>query len=53
MSSHEESEINLRAIVTFVVVLTVIALSVNVAMYALQSARHDRDRSQPAVAPLR
>ena len=32
---HEESDINIRAIITFVVVLTVISLSIQIAMYGL------------------
>ena len=32
---HEESDINVRSIVTFIVVLTVISLSINVAMIGL------------------
>jgi hypothetical protein len=50
---HEESDINVRAIIWFVIVLTVISLAINVAMWGLfkgleyYEAKHD-----PIVSPL-
>ena len=50
---HEESDINIRAIITFVVVLTTVALGIHVAMYGLFKVLDTiEDRSQPAVSPV-
>jgi hypothetical protein len=50
---HEESDINVRAIVTFVVVLTVIALTIQLAMYGLFKLFDKiEDKTQVAVTPL-
>lgn len=50
---HEESDINVRAIIGFVIVLTVIALAVDVAMYGLFKALdyYEVTHDQP-VSPL-
>src|SRR5689334_23020836 len=50
---HEESDINVRAIITFVVVLTVICLGIQVAMFGL-FALFDKieDKTQPQTSPL-
>ena len=50
---HEESDINVRAIITFVVVLTVIALTIQLAMYGLFKLFDKiEDKTQVAVTPL-
>jgi hypothetical protein len=50
---HEARDINIRAIITFVVVLTVVALGIHVAMYGLFKLLDTiEDRSQPAVSPI-
>jgi hypothetical protein len=50
---HEESDINIRAIITFVVVLTVVALAIHAAMYGLFKVFDKiEDKTQPTVSPL-
>lgn len=50
---HEESDINVRAIITFVVVLTAIALAIQGAMYGLfQVFNKIEDKTQAPVSPL-
>jgi hypothetical protein len=50
---HEESDINVRSIITFVVVLTVIALSINVSMVGLFKLLNKiEDKTEPVVSPL-
>jgi hypothetical protein len=50
---HEESDINIRAIITFVVVLTVISLSIQIAMFGLLKILDKiEDKSDPVVSPL-
>ncbi len=52
-TAHETSDINLRAIVGFVVVLTVIVLAVDVAMWGLFKVfAHMEVKSDPIVTPL-
>ena len=52
-SDHEESDINVRAIIWFVVVLTVIVLAVDVAMYGLFKALDYYEvKNDPPVSPL-
>ena len=50
---HEESDINVRAIITFVVVLTAVAIGIQVAMYGL-FLLFDKveDKGQPQVSSL-
>src|SRR4051812_30233616 len=50
---HEESDINIRAIIRFVVVLTVISLSIHASMYGLFKLLNlIEDKNQPVVSPL-
>jgi hypothetical protein len=50
---HEESDINIRAIVTFVVVLTTIAVLIQLSMYGLFKVFEKiEDRTETAVSPL-
>jgi hypothetical protein len=50
---HEESDINVRAIITFVVVLTIVALVIQGAMYGLFVVFDKiEDKTQPATSPL-
>src|SRR3954470_9909441 len=50
---HEESDINVRAIVTFVVVLTVIALVIHLAMWGLFALFNKiEDKTATVVSPL-
>jgi hypothetical protein len=50
---HEESDINVRSIITFIVVLTVISLTINVAMIGLFKIFNKiEDKNQPSVSPL-
>jgi hypothetical protein len=50
---HEESDINVRAIITFVVVLTVTALVINLAMIGLFKLFDKiEDKNQAAISPL-
>src|SRR3954471_9806791 len=50
---HEESDINIRSIITFIVVLTVISLTINVAMIGMFKLLDKiEDKTQPAVSPL-
>jgi hypothetical protein len=52
-TAHEESDINVRAIIGFVVVLTVIVLAVDVAMWALFKVfAHMEVKNDPIVTPL-
>ncbi len=52
-TSHETSDINLRAIIWFVVVLTVIVLAVDVAMWGLfRVLAHMEVQNDPIVSPL-
>jgi len=52
-TAHEASDINLRAVVTFVVLLTAITLTVQVAMYGLfHLFDHVERRNDPTVSPL-
>ncbi len=51
--AHEESDINVRAIIGFVVVLTVIVLAVDVAMWGLfRGFAHMGVKNDPIVTPL-
>ena len=51
--AHEESDINIRAIIGFAVVLTVIVLAVDVAMYGLfKLLDHMEVRNEPVMSPL-
>lgn len=50
---HEESDINVRAILTFVVVLTGVAVAIQIAMYGMFALfNKSEDRAQPTVSPL-
>lgn len=50
---HEETDINIRAIVTFVVVLTVVSLAIQAAMYGLFGLFNTiENKSQPQTSPL-
>ena len=50
---HEESDINVRAIIWFVVVLTVIVLAVDVAMWGMfRLLNHYEAENEPVVTPL-
>lgn len=50
---HEESDINVRAIIWFVVVLTAICLVINVAMWGLfKGLDYYEDTQDPPVSPL-
>ena len=50
---HEESDINVRAIIWFVVVLTAIVLSMNVSMYGMfKLLQYYERKTEPAVSPL-
>lgn len=50
---HEESDINVRAIVWFVVVLTAIVLSMNVSMWGMfRLLQYYERKYEPAVSPL-
>lgn len=50
---HEASDVNVRAIIWFVVVLTAIVLAVDVAMYGLfKVLDHYEVKNEPAVSPL-
>jgi hypothetical protein len=50
---HEESDINVRAIIWFMVVLTVIVLAVDVAMYGLfELLKRMEEKNDPVVSPL-
>jgi len=50
---HEESDINVRAIITFIVVLAVVVLSMNVLCYGLFKLFNTiEDKTQPNVSPL-
>jgi hypothetical protein len=50
---HEERDINLRAVITFVVVLTVVSLAIQVAMYGLFVVfGRIETRSEPIVSPV-
>jgi hypothetical protein len=50
---HEESDINIRAIVTFVVVLTTIAVLIQLSMYGLFKVFEKiEDRTETSVSPL-
>jgi len=52
-TAHEESDINVRAIIWFVGVLTVIVLAVDVAMWGLFKALdHYETKNDPPVSPL-
>jgi hypothetical protein len=52
-TAHETSDINLRAIIGFMVVLTVIVLAVDVAMYGLfKLFAHMEVKNDPIVTPL-
>ena len=49
---HEESDINVRAIIWFVVVLTAIVLSMNVSMYGMfRLLQYYERKYEPAVSP--
>jgi hypothetical protein len=53
MSSHDKNDVNLRAIVWFVIVLTGITLAVDVAMYGLFKAlNYYEAKNDPPVSPL-
>ena len=50
---HEESDINVRAIIWFVVVLTAIVLSMNVSMYGMfKLLQYYERKTEAAVSPL-
>jgi hypothetical protein len=50
---HEESDIDVRAIITFIVVLTVIAVGIQIAMVGLFKVLNVvENKSQPVVSPL-
>ena len=50
---HEESDINIRAIITFIVVLTVIAVGIQIAMVGLFKVFNVvENKNQPVVSPL-
>lgn len=50
---HEETDINVRAIITFVVVLTIVSLAIQVAMYGLFGLFNKiEDKTQPQTSPL-
>ena len=50
---HEESDINVRAIITFVVVLTAVAIAIQIAMYGMFVVFNKiEDKTQPDVSPL-
>jgi hypothetical protein len=50
---HEESDINVRAIITFVVVLTGVALAIHISMYGMFLLLNKiEDKTQPVVSPL-
>ncbi len=50
---HEESDINVRAIITFIVVLTVIAVAIHIAMYGLFAIFNKIEtKTEPATSPL-
>ena len=52
-TAHEHSDINVRAIIWFVVVLTAIALAVNVAMWGMfRVLQHYERANDPYVTPL-
>lgn len=52
-TSHEHSDINVRAILWFVVVLTIIVLATDVAMWGLfRVLDHYEVKNDPAVSPL-
>jgi hypothetical protein len=50
---HEESDINVRAIIWFVIVLTAISLAINVAMWGLfKGLEYYEEKHDPIVSPL-
>jgi hypothetical protein len=50
---HEESDINVRAIITFVVVLTVVTVGIQIAMVGLFKVYNTiENRTEPVVSPL-
>ena len=50
---HEESDINVRAIITFVVVLTVVTVAIQIAMIGLFKVYNTiENKTQPVVSPL-
>jgi hypothetical protein len=52
-TQHETSDINVRAIIWFIVVLTAIVLSMNVSMWAMfRVLQHFERKYEPAITPL-
>ena len=52
-TQHETSDINVRAIIWFIVVLTAIVLSMNVSMWAMfRVLQHFERKNEPAITPL-
>jgi hypothetical protein len=52
-TTHESSDINVRAIISFTVVLTIIVLVIDLAMYGLFRVLHNYEvRNDPYVTPL-
>ena len=52
-TTHETSDINIRAIIWFIVILTAIVLSMNVSMWAMfRVLQHFERKFDPAITPL-
>jgi len=52
-TSHETSDINIRAIIWFIAILTAIVLSMNVSMWAMfRVLQHFERKFDPAITPL-